>query len=173
MRAALVNRAPLHALLVIALCLVTGCASTAAPAARGDQSAVPARTTTPKRITAAIKFDPPTLVTKLNPATVAGVDQIEDLVHAGLAIIAEHDTLRPQLAEAVPTVENGLWKVNPDGTMETTWRIKPNGRWQDGTPFTSDDLVFTTTVVSDAAIAVLRDRAYTLISAVEATDPQT
>jgi peptide/nickel transport system substrate-binding protein len=143
-----------------------------APATSGDPSAAP-RATTPKRITAAIKFDPPTLVTKLNPATVAGVDQIEDLVHAGLAVIGEHDILRPQLAEAVPSIENGLWKVNPDGTMETTWRIKANARWHDGTPFTPDDLVFTAQVVSDPAIAVLRDRAYSLISAVEAPDART
>ena len=34
--------------------------------------------------------------------------------------------------EAVPTLENGLWKVLPDGRMETSWRLKPGLVWQDG-----------------------------------------
>jgi peptide/nickel transport system substrate-binding protein len=164
---------PIGALLALVLCLLVGCAGPAAPSATGDRSAAGSRPTAPKRITAAIKFDPPTLVTKLNPATVAGVDQIEDLVHAGLTVTGEYDLPRPQLAEAVPTAENGLWKVNADGTMETTWHVKPNARWHDGTPFTSEDLVFTAGVVSDPALAVLRDRAYSLIAAVEAPDPRT
>lgn len=29
--------------------------------------------------------------------------------------------------------------------METTWRIKPNTVWHDGSPFTAEDLVFTLT----------------------------
>jgi len=151
--------------------LLAGCAPVgqSTPAA---QSSAPSPQS-PKRITAAIKFDPPTLVVKLNPATVAGVDQLEDLVNAGLAVIGEHDVLRPQLAEAVPSSDNGLWRVFPDGTMETTWRIRPNVRWHDGTPFTSDDLVFTAQVVQDPEIAVLRDVAYTFIASVEAPDPRT
>jgi peptide/nickel transport system substrate-binding protein len=88
-------------------------------------------------------------------------------------LFSDYDQLQPQLAEAVPSAENGLWKLLPDGRMETTWRIKPEARWHDGTPFTSQDLAFTLRVVSDPEIAVLRDRAYSLIEAVEAADPQT
>ncbi len=152
--------------------LLSGCASPGAPSAAQDRAASP-RTAAPKRITAAIKFDPPTLMTKLNPATVAGVDQIEDLVHAGLAVVGEFDVLRPQLAEAVPSAENGLWKLFPDGRMETTWHIKQGVRWHDGTAFTAEDLIFTARVVQDPQLAVLRDRAYPLIEAVEAPDPNT
>src|SRR5581483_3308351 len=28
----------------------------------------------------------------------------------------------PGLAEQIPTIDNGLWKVNDDGTMLTTWK---------------------------------------------------
>ena len=31
------------------------------------------------------------------------------------------DNPYPELAEQAPTLENGLWKRNPDGTMEITW----------------------------------------------------
>ncbi|MEA2642724.1 MAG: hypothetical protein QOF51_4118, partial [Chloroflexota bacterium] len=42
-------------------------------------------------------------------------------VNADLSVMDDHGTLRPELAEAVPSAENGLWKVFPDGRMETTW----------------------------------------------------
>jgi len=157
---------------ILTASILAGCGTTSAPRTSEQQPAQP-RATAPKRITAAIKFDPPTLVTKLNPATVAGVDQIEDLVHAGLTVVGEYDVLRPQLAEAVPSSENGQWKLLPDGRMETTWTIKANARWHDGTPFTADDLIFTARVVQDPQLNVLRDRAYSLIESVEAPDPRT
>ena len=162
----------LGAVIILLTSFMAACATSpgGAPRLPADEAV---RSAAPKRITAAIKFDPPTLNVKLNPATVAGVDQIEDLVNAGLAIFGERDVLRPQLAEAVPSAENGLWRLFPDGRMETTWRIKPNARWHDGTPFSSQDLVFTAAVVADPDIAVLRDVAYTFIDAVEAPDPQT
>ena len=40
--------------------------------------------------------------------------------------MAERDGSRS--AVAVPTVENGLWRVHPDGRMETTWQINPAAR---------------------------------------------
>jgi peptide/nickel transport system substrate-binding protein len=41
----------------------------------------------------------------------------------------------PGLAEQIPTVDNGLWKINNDGTMLTTWHLRPDLKWHDGTPF--------------------------------------
>jgi ABC-type transport system substrate-binding protein len=65
-----------------------------------------------------------------------GGDELEELVNAGLTTADQNGRRLPLLAEAVPTVENGLWKVFPDRTMETTWRIQNRARWHDGTPFT-------------------------------------
>jgi len=48
----------------------------------------------------------------------------------------------PKLAVEVPSVERGTWRINPDGTMDMEWRIHPNVKWHDGTPFTSADLLF-------------------------------
>src|SRR4030095_14283228 len=79
----------------------------------------------------------------------------------------------PQLAEAVPTTENGLWRVLPDGRMETTWKLRPGATWHDGTPFTSDDLLFTSTVVRDRELVIFRDRSFPFIEGIEAPDPQT
>jgi peptide/nickel transport system substrate-binding protein len=34
------------------------------------------------------------------------------------------------------------WRVFPDGQMETTYRLKPNLTWHDGTPLSAEDFVF-------------------------------
>jgi peptide/nickel transport system substrate-binding protein len=94
-------------------------------------------------------------------------------MHAGLAIEDAAGVSRPQLAEAVPSLENGLWELFPDGRMETTWRIRANARWHDGTAFTSADLVFTHWVVSDREIPEFRDVALDSVEALEAPDPRT
>jgi len=73
-----------------------------------------------------------------------------------------------QLAEAAPSVENGLWKLMPDGRMETTWRIRQGAQWHDGTPFTTQDLRFTADIVRDPELAAaFRDSAFDMIEAIE------
>src|SRR6266508_1584007 len=49
---------------------------------------------------------------------------LKTLVNPGLSVADGQDVRRPALAEAVPTVENGLWKTFADGRMETTWTIR-------------------------------------------------
>lgn len=140
-----------------AVVLVSACAPTPAPAgqppAGGDSLA---QASGPKRITVAVSSNPSTLRSKFpggsTGGAAAGVDALEDLVHAGASRRDDADALFPVLAEAVPSIENGLWKVNADGTMETTWTVKSGARWQDGTAFTSQDLVFTLIVCLDREI---------------------
>src|SRR5207248_6900336 len=78
-----------------------------------------------------------------------------------------------ELAEQVPSVENGLWKLLPDGTMETTWNIRPNATWHDGQPFTADDLIFTLQVVRDPELPIFGNAAYAFISDIRSSDPRT
>ncbi len=163
-------------LLLLAVVLIVGCApSSPRSAAPGDvppESA--ARPTTPKRLTAAIISDPPTLYYALNPAASrGGSESLQDLVNAGLSIVDREGSLRPQLATAVPSLENGQWVVQPDGRMETTWVIKPGVRWHDGTPFTANDLLFTLAVVRDPDLSEFGDIAYQSIEDAEAIDPAT
>jgi peptide/nickel transport system substrate-binding protein len=119
--------------------------------------------------------DPPVLNTKINPGTVVtpGHGELERLINVGLGIVDSQGVVRGQLGETVPTVENGLWKVQPDGRMETSWRIKPNAEWHDGTPFTAQDVLFTAVVEQDRELPIRRDVAYDWIEAFEAPDPQT
>ncbi len=104
----------------------------------------------------------------------AGTGEVEKLVHAGLTIRGLREPLEAQLAEAAPSVENGLWKVLPDGRMETTWKLRPNARWHDGIPLTGEDLVFTARILQDEELGdFIRDSRFASIEAIEAPDPRT
>ncbi len=92
---------------------------------------------------------------------------------AGLTIVDDRGIIRPQLAEAVPGIENGLWKVFPDGRMETTWRIRPGTRWHDGTPLTVEDLAFAVQVGQDRELPLFNSTAYASFDRIESSDPLT
>src|SRR5947208_7222455 len=51
-------------------------------------------------------------------------------------------TGEPWMAEERPTIEKGSWQVNADGTMVTTYRLRPGIKWHDGVAFTPSDVVF-------------------------------
>ncbi len=55
----------------------------------------------------------------------------------------------PVLVEEIPTVENGLWKINDDGSMEITWNFKEGLKWSDGEEITANDVVFTYNLSKD------------------------
>jgi peptide/nickel transport system substrate-binding protein len=151
--------------------------ATQAPSSSGGASNAPASSSPgPKRIVAAISGEPNTFnntVARAGAGGVAGVDALEQFVSAGLTQLDDTGVQRAQLAEAVPSVDNGLWKVNADGTMETTWRIKPGATWHDGTPLMADDLLFTVQVGEDKEIPALSNSAYNSIESVTAPDPST
>lgn len=156
--------------------LATGCA--APPRPEAQQAAGPRSASSspagPKRITAAITGNPTVLSFKLITAGGrSGVQDVEELIHAGLTTLDAVGTIQPRLAEAVPTVENGLWKLLPDGRMETTWTIRPGTQWHDGTPLTSADLLFTITVEQDKDLPVFGHTAYESLDRAEAPDART
>jgi len=80
---------------------------------------------------------------------------------------------QPQLAVEQISIQKGTWRVNPDGTMDTIWRLHPNVRWHDGAPFTADDLVFTVNVRTDPEIALTSNGRLDLVQSASAPDPQT
>jgi len=133
--------------------------------------------TQPKRLVAAIMGDPPTLRNTVNATggsgSAPGLDTVEEMLNVGLSALDNRGSLQPRLADAVPTIENGLWNVMPDGRMETVWGISLSARWHDGAPFTAQDLVFTATVGQDREVAIFRDDIYDAVESVEAIDPRT
>jgi len=150
----------------------------AAPAQRNDAAASAGEAKAPahKRVVSAIRGEPPTLNEKLarvGAGRVVGVREMERIFHVGLVIEDDRAELHPALAEAVPSVDNGLWRVFPDGQMETTWKIRSGAVWHDGAPFTSADLVFTATVVMDKDLTEMSDIAFESVAGIEAPDAAT
>jgi peptide/nickel transport system substrate-binding protein len=122
--------------------------------------------------------DPPALShAKTNPpgsvGSVPGIDAFEALVHVGMTVLDDKGNLQPRIAEATPAVENGLWTVLPDGRMETSWKIRPNARWHDGTAVTAQDFLFTLRVYQDKELPWVRDANLDLIENASAPDPHT
>ncbi|MEA2641507.1 MAG: peptide/nickel transport system substrate-binding protein [Chloroflexota bacterium] len=95
------------------------------------------------------------------------------LFSAGLALEDGDGVFRPYLAEALPQLNTDTWKVNADGTMETTYHLKPNLTWQDGQPLTADDFVFAHQVYVTPDYGTAGQLPHTAMSEVTAPDPRT
>jgi len=148
----------------------------AAPPPRVESGApgAPSSASGPKRITVAITAEPPALYYALIPSPIrAAPGSIQEFVHLGLTVFDNRGVLQPVFAESVPSIENGLWKVFPDGGMETTWKIRPDATWQDGAPITADDLVFTIAVVQDRELPLFRNKVSDVVERVESPDANT
>lgn len=116
----------------------------------------PVPTSTPEAITApllpATEPDPPENILvealvgqihKLNPllATYNSVDRdITSLIFEGLTTSNDYGEIIPDLAKS--------WTVSQDG-LEYLFELRDDVLWQDGLPFTAQDVVFTITTMSD------------------------
>src|ERR1051326_2665915 len=139
-------------------------------AGQGSNSGLPIQK---KRIVAGMMSNPPCICSQSvtsGSGTIQGGDALEDLLNGGLSVVDNAGHAEPQLAEAVPTVANGLWKLMPDGRMETTWRLRPGGAWQDGSPFTVDDLLFTVKLGRDKDLAIFNHTAMAMVEDISAGD---
>lgn len=56
------------------------------------------------------------------------------------------------LVEQVPSISNDALRFLADGTLEVTWRLRPNLRWSDGQPLTAEDLRFALQVSPDPRV---------------------
>jgi peptide/nickel transport system substrate-binding protein len=109
----------------------------------------------------------------LENTRVGGVRQPKPVVHNLLTVENDKGEFLPELAVEQISIERGTWQLNPDRTMVTTWRIHPNVKWHDGTPFTSDDLLFSYNVFTDPAIPNRVGPAWRLMTSASAPDPHT
>ena len=97
-------------------------------------------------LTVALPYDKDTL----NPYSTGFLHDAEVTVIEGLVAPNEKAQYVPVLATEVPTVQNGLIKLSDDGKrMTITYRLRPNVKWHDGAPFTSEDVRFTWEAVKD------------------------
>ena len=112
-------------------------------------------------------------VTLLNPHFNQGTKDFDGsrLVIEPLAAMGPNGTTPVAvLASEVPTVANG--GISSDFTT-VTWKLKPNVKWSDGTPFTSSDVIFTYNFVKDPAAATSTAFIMDGVKSMTAVDPLT
>jgi peptide/nickel transport system substrate-binding protein len=171
--------APPRVIAVLALVLlIAGCTGpTGQPT--GGQGTQPGSTTSAaakKRVAVAIRGNPTTLNAAINsagPGGVAGVSEVEVMVHAGLGDVDLRRVVGPRLAERLPSVDNGQWKLLPDGRMETSWTIRSDAVWHDGTPLTTSDLLFAAQLGQDRELGVLNHAGFNSVDQIDAVDART
>ena len=153
--------------------LVAACGQ--APTGRGGPAVGEPAPVARKVLTVALQTEP----TSFDPGIIGGrlsgeggVSNFQYFANDALALEIENDSYVPQLAIELPSFETGTWRLNPDGTMDTTWRLRPNIKWHDGTPFTAQDLVFTFSVYNDPDFPT-RAEGRPLMESVSAADPHT
>lgn len=86
--------------------------------------------------------------------------------------LVEDDGRTARLAEPVSPGQ-GTWRINPDGTMDTSWRLNPKARWHDGTSFTAGDVLFAFEASKDPQSTPPDGNAQRLMVAASAPDPTT
>lgn len=145
----------LLSIMVILGVLVAGCTPTQpisapqAEEAEGEEVTAPQPeeseadvTTTGSQVVIAIPEDPPSFNASLSDT---GYDSlVMELVMLGLADLDPEGNVFPELAAELPTVENGgVVTDDENGTMDVTWNLRTDIAWSDGTPVSSDDVIFT------------------------------
>jgi peptide/nickel transport system substrate-binding protein len=92
--------------------------------------------------------------------------------HAGLTVYDDQASLLPRLAEKVPRIEDGDWRVLPDGQTEMDWRLRPNIRWHDGAPLSVEDVQLGLRVIQDNDIPLRRGRWVGFVSEIRPVSDQ-
>ena len=93
-------------------------------------------------LTVAIWQEPNTLYPYYATQTVSTL--VYEIALEGLVQVTPDGNYQAVLAREVPTIGNGGVKLTADGKrMDVTYHLKPNLKWADGEPVTSDDIKFT------------------------------
>jgi peptide/nickel transport system substrate-binding protein len=121
----------------------------------------------------AVKQEPATIVARPLQSLAIKIKTTTRLFNASFDLIDDRGVAQPYLAEALPQLNTDSWKVFPDGKMETTYRLKPNLVWHDGTPLTADDWVFAHKVYTTPEFGLVNSPPFGLMEEVTAPDPRT
>ena len=106
------------AILVLA---VTACAPST-PASPGGTARSSAGTSAPKTIAIGMDEEVKNFWDGLTSGGGSGARELANLFNQHLVAISSDGSPQPRLLAELPSVENGSWRVLPDGRMETTDR---------------------------------------------------
>jgi peptide/nickel transport system substrate-binding protein len=159
------------ALVLLAMVLTACTATSPAPAPRPAEQADTTSSRPKGTLRIAWRLEPD----NLNPrfATGGGAGDFFWVFNSFLTYYDFNGALHPMLARQIPTQENGDWVVNADGTMRTTYRLREQARWHDGTPLTAHDFVLGWQVYMDRDLPVIERDPELRMTSVAAQDDHT
>ncbi len=160
--------------IVVAL---AGCAPAGpTPRSSGSSDSISPTSAAPKSLVVAVKGEPEYFIFDFGSKGFGsvGTADLHLAVHQGLATNDDRGAILPMLATAIPSQENGSWVVRPDGTMKTTYQLRPNITWHDGAALVPDDFVLGWQMVRDAELPISATRSVAdLIRRIDAPDANT
>ncbi len=170
-------RMPKHAAATIAVTLLAlaACAPSATP--RATTGAAPSEQSqaspSGRTLVMIARSEMPSLASKplqsLGLATGSGVR----FFNAGLSLKDARGEALPYLADSLPQLNSESWQVSPDGRMETRYHLRPNLVWHDGTPFSTEDFVFSWRLYSTPELGQSASQPISLMEDITAPDPRT
>ncbi len=166
---------PRTAVLLLLATLLVACTPSSAPGRDQSSPSAPAASPdAPKSLSFAIQGEPIVLVTSLglgNQPNVGG--DVQGAVHRKLATLDDRGALHPQLAVELPNQERGTWLVRSDGTMRTTYNLRKDVTWHDGTPLTAKDFLFASVITTDPELPLPQGKLAAYLDRVESPDDAT
>lgn len=158
------------------LTVVLGGACAPAAPSPGARSESPSSGQAPRAsrtLVMVVRAEIPTLAVKPFRPFGLGSRTTVRLFNAGLALKSDRGEAFPYLAEALPQLNTSNWIVSADGRMETTYRLRPNLTWHDGTALTAEDFVFSWQLYAIPELAMSGQPPFNHIETLEAPDPRT
>jgi peptide/nickel transport system substrate-binding protein len=126
---------------VLIASLLLACAPSPAPSTPASHGGSGAQTAASRRpVIVAFPVEPP----QIEPSMGAGLGnrEISAITSAFLANLGPGQEPFPYLADELPSLEKGTWRLLPNGEMETTYRLRRHATWHDGHRLTAGDFVF-------------------------------
>jgi len=168
-----VSRLGSLSLVILLGAMLAACASPASGPTAGQPAPSQQGSPSTRTLVVAVRAEPPSLSAKPFRSLGLTADLSRRMFNAGLTTRKDDGTPIPYLAESVPQLNTDAWRVSPDGTMETTYKLKPNLTWHDGHPLTADDFVFAHEVYSTPTLGLAGSPPLSQMDRVTAPDPQT
>lgn len=160
------------ALTSIVVVLLAGCAPAAPRAQEGSQASAPGERAT-KAIVIGMDEDIKNLWDAITLGGGSGAREIANLVNQHFVAITADGAPTPRLLAEVPSFDRGTWRVLSDGRMETTYRLRSDVVWHDGTPFTASDVAFSIQVNRDPEVPNSNQDAIRLVESWDVADQTT
>lgn len=98
---------------------------------------------------------------------------IDNIIGDGNTITDENGFYFPRMIKRLPSVENGLIKVKPDGKMEVTFELRKGMKWHDGVEVTAEDPLFQLKVMQDSNVPIASSYFERMVTKAELVDKYT